>query len=421
MMTDNGDAFAAPAETTATLGLEMLMNPNKKSSSWDDRVERASQASLPASDHAEIRVNKEFYDELLPPRYSPDPVSASDWKPAEPKYAPVPPPFRAPSVMSKDTDIVQSADYRSDYRAPEYPRSAEDILNMKRDLLYKFNRLEKKGFVLPKKFTLNSSYEEMKLEFERVYRDREIDNSVRLQRNILLTAVSTLEFVNNKFDPFDLKLDGWSESVTDKIHEYDEVFEELHDKYRGRGSLPPEIKLLMMLCGSAFMHHLTSTMFKNHRASAQEVFNENPDLARNFAAATAANMSRKDPSGMAGMFSNLFGGAFGGEPRSAAAPPTARMSGPGDLRDIFAMAQEPDYPRFAPGGDPTRVVPSPPSNQHLQDANNAATGGESDKMSVGIEILSEIASDISDDTKFPDTDSILMPPKRRRKKKELVL
>ena len=40
-----------------------------------------------------------------------------------------------------------------------------------------------------------------------------------------------LEFLNNKFDPFDIKLDGWSESVNESINDYDEVFEELAEKY----------------------------------------------------------------------------------------------------------------------------------------------------------------------------------------------
>ena len=34
----------------------------------------------------------------------------------------------------------------------------------------------------------------------------------------------------DKFDPFDLKLDGWSEAVQENIDEYDDVFGELHDR-----------------------------------------------------------------------------------------------------------------------------------------------------------------------------------------------
>ena len=48
---------------------------------------------------------------------------------------------------------------------------------------------------------------------------------------MLMAFVSGLEFLNNRFDPFDLKLDGWAESVNENLEEYDDVFGELHQKY----------------------------------------------------------------------------------------------------------------------------------------------------------------------------------------------
>ena len=56
-----------------------------------------------------------------------------------------------------------------------------------------------------------------------------------------MAAVSALEFLNNKFDPFDLKLDGWSESITENLDEYDDVFGELHEKYGGKTNVAPEL------------------------------------------------------------------------------------------------------------------------------------------------------------------------------------
>ena len=68
---------------------------------------------------------------------------------------------------------------------------------------------------------------------------------------MLMAAVSGLEFLNSKFDPFDLKLDGWAEAVNENLEEYDDVFGELHDKYSSKAKMAPEIKLLFMLGGSA--------------------------------------------------------------------------------------------------------------------------------------------------------------------------
>ena len=64
---------------------------------------------------------------------------------------------------------------------------------------------------------------------------------------MMMALVSGVEFLNNKFDPFDLKLDGWAEQVNENVNEYDDLFGELHEKYAGKASIAPEIKLLFML------------------------------------------------------------------------------------------------------------------------------------------------------------------------------
>ena len=43
-----------------------------------------------------------------------------------------------------------------------------------------------------------------------------------------MACVTGLEFLNNKFDPFDVKLEGWAEQLNENIEEYDEIFGELH-------------------------------------------------------------------------------------------------------------------------------------------------------------------------------------------------
>ena len=42
-----------------------------------------------------------------------------------------------------------------------------------------------------------------------------------------MAAITGLEFLNNKFDPFDVKLDGWSESINENIIDYEDSVE--HD------------------------------------------------------------------------------------------------------------------------------------------------------------------------------------------------
>ena len=92
----------------------------------------------------------------------------------------------------------------------------------------------------------------------------------------------------------DLKLDGWSESVHENVHDYDDVFEELHEKYKGKAQMAPKLKLLLMLGGSGFMFHLTNTMFKSSLPGMGDILKQNPDLMNQFTKATVNAMGQSN-------------------------------------------------------------------------------------------------------------------------------
>jgi hypothetical protein len=212
--------------------------------------------------------------------------------------------------------------YRERERVDDgYQRSArvseEDVMNMKREYLYQFDRLAKRGITIPRQFTMASSLEEMKQELERLKRDKEVDGAIRFQRKTMMTVVSGIELLNNFFDPVGAKLDGWSETLNENIDDYDDIFEELHEKYRGKAKMAPELKLLFMLGGSAFMFHLSNSLVKSSQMPGlDQVLKENPELAKQFAAATANSMHKNQSnpmmSGLGGMLGSMFGGGGGG-------------------------------------------------------------------------------------------------------------
>jgi hypothetical protein len=181
----------------------------------------------------------------------------------------------------------------------------EEERKKKIDLINKLNRLETKGYTLSKHFSMDNNIEEIQLEYDRLVDAKNLEGSIRFQRQCLMGVVTGFEFLNGKFNPADWQLDGWSESVHENIEDYDEVFEELYDKYKGRGNMPPEAKLLMSLVGSGFMFHMSNSFFRQKMAGIgpSDVFKNNPDLARQFAAA-AANQAGSG-------FGNFMGAAMG--------------------------------------------------------------------------------------------------------------
>lgn len=205
----------------------------------------------------------------------------------------------------------------------------EKEMQEKKEILYQMDRLEAKGYRLPRKFSMQSDLEEMRSEYHRILREKEVDASVRFQRKMMMAMVTGVEFLNGRFDPFSVKLDGWSEQVHENITDYDDIFEELHEKYKSTGKkMAPELRLMMSLSGSAFMFHLTNSMFKQTQLpGVEQVLRSNPDLMREFQRAAAqqvndinnmsSNLQQQSPStsaaargpggGLFSMVGNLFG------------------------------------------------------------------------------------------------------------------
>jgi hypothetical protein len=235
-----------------------------------------------------------------------------------------------PNYRMSESDDIGFNNQR--YYQPE--KSKEEINREKAEILYQFDRMMKKGMHVPKQFTMDSNLEEMKVEFERLKRDKEVDASIAFQQKLLTAFTTGVEFLNTRFDPFDVKLDGWSESIHENLDDYNDVFEELHFKYKSKAKVAPEIKLIMMMGSSAFMFHLTNTMFKTSLPQMKDVFKQNPDLMKQFAGATANTMAQSgnDKTGMSSMFSNMFGSVNNNIP-----PPTQNvtMKGPSNLDSLL--------------------------------------------------------------------------------------
>lgn len=146
----------------------------------------------------------------------------------------------------------------------------KSIEDEKADLLNRIARLGKKGLQTSSRLTVYSDIEDIRAEYKRLTYSIEVDQSIKFQRRMLVACVSGIEFLNKKFDPFDLELDGWSENVMENQEDYDGVFEELFQKYRSKVSVAPEIKLMFMVGGSAMMFHLSKSMFKPFQQAAQQ-------------------------------------------------------------------------------------------------------------------------------------------------------
>ena len=215
-----------------------------------------------------------------------------------------------------------------DKAIPMEPKlSRDEMLREKFKYLRKLEALEKKGVELSKKYSMESSLQEMMGEYETIMDEKTKQNSVKFQGNMLMAVINGIEFLNNKFDPFDIKLDGWSDQVQENITDYDDIFGELHEKYKSKASMAPELKLLFQLGGSAMMVHMTNTMFKSSMPGMDDILRQNPDLMRSFQSAAVNSMAQTNPG-----FSGFMGGLMNDSGRAPnpgfGPPPPLATQGP---------------------------------------------------------------------------------------------
>lgn len=292
---------------------------------------------------------------------------------------------------------------------PATPKmSREELLKEKFKFLRKLEALEKKGITLTKKYSMESSLDEMQGEYEMIMAEKEKSNSIKFQGRMLMACLTGIEFLNNKFDPFDIKLDGWSEQVHENIDDYDELFAELHDKYRSKAQMAPEIKLLFQLGGSALMIHMTNTMFKSSMPGMDDIMKQNPELMKQFTQAAANTMSDNNP-GFGGFMSNFMGRDDEVPPNTGPPPPPVETQ--------VNKSQKPSIPNNRPNmnfmrdtgisienqfGDVTRERATPqqkrPEMKGPQDLTSILSGlktknvniGEKDDSTISIKDLKEM-------------------------------
>lgn len=324
-----------------TTGADLLFNKHKIS---NEVASLSSMSSL--SSQSSVRSNKKSKKPVMPQKYDDD-----DDDEEEEEEEIIRPKLKIKKVVNNDDDEDDEPidddeedddndedddddddDIRSTTSSDNIVKRKKDELTEKREILYQLKRLQDRGFNIPVSFTMQSDLQEMKQEYDRIVRDKDIDASIRFQRKMLMSFVTGTEYLNTRYDPFAIKLDGWSEQVHDNLGDFDDIFEELHDKYKAKGrKMAPELRLFISLTGSAFMFHLTSRMFKESSIpGVEEVFKSNPELMKQFQNAAAKQFVYKNtgitdnnnnqqrsrtsssPSnnnnGLFGMIGNLFGG-----------------------------------------------------------------------------------------------------------------
>lgn len=170
-----------------------------------------------------------------------------------------------------------------------------DLRRKKRAMIKKLDEWYEKGLIKhTSNFTIDSPFDEVEDEYETALEDKRKKDSVKLQGWWFMTFINSLEYANTVFNPFDLNLDGWGEQVNEDIDSYEEIFSELHDKYKG-GKMAPEISLLLRVGFSAAVLNFSNKALSTATPAFNDVIKQSPELMKMFTNATVSSMSQESP------------------------------------------------------------------------------------------------------------------------------
>jgi Family of unknown function (DUF5767) len=165
----------------------------------------------------------------------------------------------------------------------------------KRAMLKKMEEWYEKGHTKSNThLNMDSPYEEVEDEYETIMDEKRKKDSIKLQGWWFMTFVNSIEYGNAVFDPFGLNLDGWGEQISEDIDSYEEIFSELHEKYKG-GKLSPEISLLLRLGFSAAVVNITNKALSTATPGFNDVIRQSPELMKMFSNATVDSMNQSSP------------------------------------------------------------------------------------------------------------------------------
>lgn len=239
---------------------QLLNNTDSSSSSRRSTSSRHSRRSSSSSSSSESERRKssdsrEKYDRInVSPKASPNSQPQS----AIPKFTPYAGQNSGSNTNTRDQNVPQSTAEIKPVEKKEL--TPQEVRLKKIEMIRKLCEIKAKGFQLSKDYDFNSSLEEMEYEYDLLRSFVDKRNGVKIFKGGILQAVSVVEFLNDKYDPFDFHLTGWGDHLNVEIDSWEDVLEEIYEKYKGTGKrMAPEIKLLYLMIVSASAFHMTKT------------------------------------------------------------------------------------------------------------------------------------------------------------------
>ena len=158
----------------------------------------------------------------------------------------------------------------------EKKKRKDELLQEKVEMLTRITNLSKNGFTPTRKWDVKDDIDEIRYECYRMQRECNSKKSIKIMRRVLVTITTLIETGNSYFNPFNLRLEGFSENMMLNLDDYDDCFEQIHHKYSGRSSMGPEMQILFTFMSAAIFHHAGNVIGGNKRGTSSDKTKSKP-------------------------------------------------------------------------------------------------------------------------------------------------
>ncbi|AYV85532.1 MAG: hypothetical protein Satyrvirus21_16 [Satyrvirus sp.] len=116
---------------------------------------------------------------------------------------------------------------------------------------------------LSREFSPNDNCDEMEVEYEMQLKLKK-ERTIMLYKSVLLNMIYGLEYLNNKYNYFNLKLDGWYKMFTSMLYDdesFNEILGAIYDKYQNTSiEIDPRARLMLKVVMNALVCHVLNSV-----------------------------------------------------------------------------------------------------------------------------------------------------------------
>jgi hypothetical protein len=127
---------------------------------------------------------------------------------------------------------------------------------------------------------MDDDLDELRFEYHKVKSESDVKEKVRIGWNMFSCVNSIVELINEKLDPFNLSLDGWSDDLDKEKEKYEPHFRKLYKQMSVRFQIKPGVQIAMLFM-SQFMVFIVPKLLSKVKTNKKDpaIQKQNPKVA----------------------------------------------------------------------------------------------------------------------------------------------